>query len=133
MSSAVESYLEGGGLSGKAAAAGAAPLCSASFVSVPGLFSSRWAVACLSPDTIGLPPITVTYERAMFDHVAISVSLGNVSVPGIGLSGERHFFTPWVEVDWHPYAIGLDGFFVGGATAPTRFVGLRFSRACRSS
>jgi len=61
-------------------------------------------------------PITITYERVVADHFVVAVSptlrYSLLSSPTLVTS---NMFTQLVlELDWHPFDAGLNGFYVGG-------------------
>ena len=57
-------------------------------------------------------PVYISYQRVLANHWVLSV------IPGVfyvydNWSGERYVATLWLELDWHPFHEGLQGFFLG--------------------
>lgn len=76
------------------------------------------AVQIFAVDELRFPTVGVTYCRTIADHLILSASLSYLHLPAHdGPDSGGDFFTPWVEIDWHPRTYGLDGFFIGLATA----------------
>ncbi len=79
-------------------------------------------ITAVADSTSGLVaiPLSVTYQRVLSDHYTLSIIprfefLVASTVPNsVSYSTLDSFdFQPWVEVDWHPFDRGLNGFFVG--------------------
>lgn len=62
-------------------------------------------------------PVTVTYQRLIADHFALAASLGYMHLLDSAGEGVGDSFIPWLELDWHPFVVGLKGLFVGVATS----------------
>jgi hypothetical protein len=64
----------------------------------------------LSPDSITYIPVSFQYERVLSDHWVLFTML----TLQLGLTEPvSSVVYPAVEVDWHPFHIQLDGFYVG--------------------
>jgi hypothetical protein len=70
----------------------------------------------VSPLTISISssiatPIAITYRRVLNEHFSLSI------VPLFSYSGFVGLLelNPWLEFDWHPFDLGLGGFYIGPA------------------
>jgi hypothetical protein len=79
-------------------------------------------ITAIADSTSGLVaiPLSVDYQRVLTDHYTLSIIprfefLVASAIPNsIAYSTLDSFdLHPWVEMDWHPFDKGLNGFFVG--------------------
>jgi hypothetical protein len=79
-------------------------------------------ITAIADSTSGLVavPVYVDYQRVLCEHYTLSIIprfeflIASTNHDSIAKSYLDSFdFQPWVEVDWHPFDKGLNGFFVG--------------------
>lgn len=95
--------------------ANTAPPSNAISVSIPGLMGTVPSI--LEIPGFGFPffpSTTVTYDRAIANHFVFSASLSYFHEINF-MAGD--FFTAWAEIDWNSEKLGLNGWFVGIASA----------------
>jgi hypothetical protein len=59
-------------------------------------------------------PIYIDYQRMLNDHLVLSLIPAFYYSQRIATT-DSYVFEPWIELDWHPWGEGLNGFFVGPA------------------
>ena len=59
-------------------------------------------------------PIYVNYQRVLMNHLVLSITPDILYMYDNWL-GAQSVISLWVELDWHPFQDGLQGFFIGPA------------------
>ena len=79
-------------------------------------------ITAIADSTSGLVsvPFLVDYQQVLTDHYSLSfipffefLIASTVHDSIVNSSLDSFEFQPWVEVDWHPFDKGLNGFFIG--------------------
>ena len=70
-------------------------------------------LAVSSPDNVNVVPTYLGYQRLLTNHLALFFSPGIMFIQQTQM--QLSVLTFWLELDWHPFQEGLQGFFLGPA------------------